>query len=101
MAIKTKDELLESLRAILGESTDDVSLSLLEDVSDTIDDYVRRVESVTDWESKYNELDAEWRQKYRDRFYTTEPKEDIDTDIVDGGERYYDYGELFEEKKED
>lgn len=101
MAIKTKDELLESLRAILGESTDDVSLSLLEDVSDTIDDYVRRVESETDWESKYNELDAEWRQKYRDRFYAAEPKEDIDTDIVDDGERYYDYDELFEEKKED
>ena len=38
MAIKTKEELLASLKQTFGDNTDDATLSLIEDVTDTYDD---------------------------------------------------------------
>ena len=38
MAIKTKEELLSSIKTVLGDNTDDNTLSLFEDISDTYDD---------------------------------------------------------------
>ena len=38
MAIKTKDELIQSLNAVLGDNASDEALALMEDVSDTLDD---------------------------------------------------------------
>ena len=37
--VRTKEELLQSIREKLGDSTDDESLSLIEDVSDTMDSF--------------------------------------------------------------
>lgn len=77
--VRGKDDLLNSLRERLGEQTDDVSLAILEDVSDTIDDYEKRTNDNTNWKEKYEENDAEWRQKYRDRFFNT-GSEDVPED---------------------
>ena len=60
---RTKEELLETAKNILGENVSDAALSFLEDISDSIN------APDIDWEQKYNENDAMWRQKYRDRFY--------------------------------
>lgn len=77
MAIRTKEEILESIRTRIGDDTSDEALALVEDVSDTMDS-LSNAES-EDWKSKYEENDAAWRQKYRDRFYNT-GKEDEDKD---------------------
>lgn len=69
MAVRTRDEILESLRARIGDSTDDDTLALLEDVTDTLSDYETRVSDSTNWKEKYETNDAEWRQRYRDRFF--------------------------------
>ena len=66
MAIKTKDELIQSLNAVLGDNASDEALALMEDVSDTLDDSTAR--GTVDWEQKYRENDAAWRARYRDRF---------------------------------
>lgn len=66
MAIKTKDELIQSLNAVLGDNASDEALALMEDVSDTLDDNAAK--GAVDWEHKYRENDAAWRARYRDRF---------------------------------
>lgn len=63
MAVKSKEELIESLKAVLGEEADDNSLTLLEDVADTFD------ANQLDWKQKYDDLDRDWRKRYRDRFF--------------------------------
>jgi len=78
MAVKTKDEILNSIKTIIGENTDDNVLTVLEDVSDTFDDYSDKVKDTTDWKKKYEDNDAEWRQKYKDRFYGVVGEEDDD-----------------------
>lgn len=64
MAVRSKEDLITSINAIIGETPDDAGLALLEDVSDTLASYV----DTEDWKSRYEENDAEWRKRYRDRF---------------------------------
>lgn len=74
MAVKTREEILESFRTRLGENPDDDSISFLEDVTDTLDDFEKRANGDgTDWKSKYEENDANWRKKYTERFFSGEP----------------------------
>lgn len=68
MAVKTIEEILEAIKSKIGEDTSDDSISLLEDITDTMDDYETRVADKTDWKNKYDELDATWRRKYIERF---------------------------------
>lgn len=68
MAIRTREELLTQIRDIIGDSTEDNALSILEDVTDTYADLETRAADQTDWQARYTQLDQEWRQRYRDRF---------------------------------
>lgn len=75
MAVKTREEILESFRTRIGENPDDESISFLEDVTDTLNDFEARANSDgTDWKSKYEENDANWRKKYTERFFSDEPE---------------------------
>ena len=77
MAVKTREEILESFRTRLGENPDNDSISFLEDVTDTLDDFEKRANGDgTDWKSKYEENDANWRKKYTERFFSDEPELD-------------------------
>ena len=76
--IKTKEEILEQIKSKIGDSTDDNDLALLENISDTLDDLKSRVSEAGDWKTKYEENDKAWKQKYRDRFFNTEAKEEIE-----------------------
>lgn len=67
--VRTKEELLESIKARIGEDNSDEAIALVEDITDTYDDMATRVTEAGDWKSKYETNDAEWRQKYRDRFF--------------------------------
>ena len=72
--VRTKEELLQSLREKFGDSTDDSSLSIIEDVSDTMDSF----KDETDWKAEAERIDKEWRQKYHDRFFNPSPEKDED-----------------------
>lgn len=75
--IKSKNEILEQIKAVLTD-TSDSTLSVIEDITDTINDLETKVADKTDWESKFKENDESWRKKYRDRFFNTE----TDTDAI-------------------
>lgn len=77
MAVKSKDEIMNTLKERFKDSTDDDTLSFLEDISDTYDDMSTRIDQAGDWKAKYEENDKEWRQKYHDRFFN-KPKEETD-----------------------
>lgn len=73
MAVRTREEILESIRNIVGDSTDDNTLQFLEDVADTFTDFENKTANQSDWEAKYKENDEGWRKKYAERFYTGDP----------------------------
>lgn len=68
--IRTKSELLDSIKARLGDDTSDEALALVEDINDTIDDFESKTSDATNWKQKYEENDSQWRQKYKDRFFS-------------------------------
>lgn len=79
MAIKTKAELLELVKARIGDDTSDEALAIIEDVTDTLDDYETRIADSGDWKARYEQNDADWRKKYKERFFApTEEQEEID-----------------------
>lgn len=70
MAVRTRDELMAQIKErITGD--DDQSLSFIEDITDTLNDYDSRIKESGNWKEKYETNDAEWRQRYRDRFFGT------------------------------
>lgn len=77
----SKDELIAKVKAYTGDRTDDETLTLIEDVTDTITGVD------VNWEEKYNDL----AKKYKDRFTesgveekeTEEPEEKEDIKIDD------------------
>ena len=73
MARLTQSEFMTKLKSIIGERTDDEAISFIEDCKDTITD------DKDDWKKKYDdvvkekeELDKTWRQKYTDRFFSSD-----------------------------
>lgn len=76
--VKTKEEILNSIKDILKDDTSDCALSLIEDLSDTLDS--AKASDETDWKTKYEENDAQWRQRYRDRFFSKPAQEEEDID---------------------
>lgn len=83
MAIKTKEELLNAIQTRFGDDASDEAIAFIEDIDDTISDYESKISDTTDWKSKYETNDAEWRKKYRDRFFSTEADDGDDDDDID------------------
>lgn len=65
----SKEELLEKVKSYIGDRTDDETISLIEDINDSVE----VVDDNENWEEKYKALDNEWREKYIARF--SEPSE--------------------------
>lgn len=99
MAIKTVEELLESVRTRLGDDQSDEALALLEDISDTYNDMKSHTDGGEDWKKKYEINDAEWRQKYRDRFFNKSNNDDGNDDDNDGdkNKKPLTFNDLFKE----
>lgn len=76
MAVKTREEILETIRTRVGDQTDDETISFLEDVTDTLTVLETRANGDGEnWEQRYKDNDAEWRKKYKERFFSSEPDE--------------------------
>lgn len=69
MAVRTREEIMTAVRGRIGENVDDDTLALLEDIDDTLKS-VETAAGGENWEEKYRALDQEWRQRYRDRFFS-------------------------------
>ena len=78
MAIRTRDELMNLINERIT-ATDDATLELIGDITDTLSDFDNRI---VDADTRYAELDKSWREKYRERFLgapAVKPVEDNDT----------------------
>ena len=96
MAVKTREEILAELKVRVGEQTDDKTIAFLEDVTDTLSDLETKAKGDgTDWKAKYEKNDAEWRKKYTERFYSSEPNPGPEPTKIDDKPKPKTYEELF------
>ena len=97
MAVKSTEEIMSAIRERFGEDTSDETIGFIEDVKDTLEEWEK--DSKIDWKTKYEENDKNWRQKYRDRFFSGKQEDDEDED--NHGEetprKKYTYENLFKE----
>lgn len=83
MAVKTREEILESLRGRFGEEPTDDDIAILEDITDTFTDFEEKTSDATNWKNKYEENDKAWRKKYSDRFFSKDADGDDNPDCSD------------------
>ena len=97
MAIKTKEEILELIKARVGDDVSDEAIAIIEDVTDTLDDYETRVADSTGWKARYEQNDAEWRKKYKDRFFNKGEEPVEEPDEMEEVKEIKTFEDLFEE----
>lgn len=68
--VRSKEELLKAINEIEG-IPEDTSISLIEDITDTMDSFSDQ----TNWRTKYEENDAQWKKKYKERFFNSDSKD--------------------------
>lgn len=68
MAILTREQFLDRIKVRVGDGTSDEDLSFIQDMTETFDS----LNSSEDWKKKFEDNDREWREKYRDAFFTGE-----------------------------
>lgn len=100
MAIKLREEILKSLNALIGDNSNDENLAILEDVTDTLKDYEEKTADQTDWKTKYEQNDAEWRKKYKDRFLSGETIKDEQEEDVKKDSKPLTFDSLFKERED-
>lgn len=99
MAIKSREDLLKSLNTLIGDNSNDENLAILEDVTDTLKDYEEKTADQTDWKTKYEQNDAEWRKKYKDRFLSDEEIKDEQEEDVKKDSKSLTFDSLFKERE--
>lgn len=94
MAVRTAEELLAAIKERIGDDTSDEAITLIEDISDTINN--KTSDDKEDWKKKYEENDSAWRQKYRERFFNPSTEGEKDEEEIE--EKSLTYDELFKEE---
>ena len=79
MATIKKADWLDKFSKFIGDDTSEEAIELIEDVSDSWDEG-----DGEDWKAKYDQLDAEWKKRYRDRFFDGGSKNPDDEDVDSG-----------------
>ena len=94
MAKLSKDELIEKVKKYVGDRTDDETIEIIEDISDSIDS-----SDADKWKKKYEENDTMWRDKYISRFFEKNGEENEDPANEDDEKEYNTFEDLFEEEE--
>lgn len=95
MAKLTKNELIEKVRKYVGDRTDDETIEIIEDISDSIDS-----SDADEWRQKFEENDRMWRDKYISRFLEKKEDEpDTPTEHDEEEKEYNSFEDLFEEEE--
>lgn len=96
MAKLTKNELIEKVRKYVGDRTDDETIEIIEDISDSIDS-----SDADEWKQKFLENDKMWRDKYISRFLEKKEDElDTPTEHEEEEKEYNSFEDLFEEEED-
>lgn len=96
MAKLSKNELIEKVRKYVGDRTDDETIEIIEDISDSIDS-----SDADEWKQKFEENDKMWREKYISRFLEKKEDElDTPTEHEEEEKEYNSFEDLFEEEED-
>lgn len=96
MARLTRDELIEKVRKYVGDRTDDETIEIIEDISDSIDS-----SDDDEWRRKFEENDKMWRDKYISRFFDKKEDElDTPTEHEEEEKDYNSFEDLFKEEED-
>lgn len=96
MSKLSKDELIEKVKKYVGDRTDDETIEIIEDISDSIDS-----SDADEWRQKFVENDKMWRDKYISRFLEKKEDEpDTPTEHEEEEKEYNSFEDLFEEEEE-
>lgn len=96
MAKLSKDELIEKIKKYVGDRTDDETIEIIEDISDSIDS-----SDADKWKQKCEEIDKMWRDKYISRFLEKREDElDTPTEHEEEEKVYNSFEDLFEEEED-
>lgn len=95
MPVVERDTLIQRITSVLSDPESDDSLSLIEDVTDTLD-----ARESDDWKTKYEENDAAWRKRYKERFLKKPDKEPVIEDEDEEKEEKKSYDDLFTVKED-
>lgn len=98
MAKLSKDKLIEKVKKYIGDRTDDETIEIIEDISDSID-----TSDSDEWKRKYEQNDKMWRDKYVSRFFDKkeeDPETPTEHEEEEEEKEYNSYEDLFE-KEED
>ena len=105
MAVLSHDDFMNAVKGLAGDNADDSTLAMIENFTDTINDLESRASDTTDWKTKYEQNDNEWREKYKARFFEgeagTSPADairDQKEDITDDG-KDISFDDLFKERE--
>lgn len=97
--VKTKDEIMSAIRERIGEDSGDSALELIENISDTIDDYETRIKGDgKDWKAEAEKIDKEWREKYKSRFFGKIDEGREESVDVETEKKTLKYEDLFKEE---
>ena len=102
MAVLTHDEFMKKLNTLTDGKTDDDTLTIIQDFTDTFKSLEEKedVEAVrVEYEQKLKTLDYTWRNKYRDAFFngTEEKKDEEEEEEEEEKEEPHKYEDLFKE----
>lgn len=100
MAVLTKEEFMSRISDRLGDDNSDEAIAFMEDMSDTYNDMSTKLNDTTDWKKKYEENDAEWRNKYRERFTSNDDTSHNDDGTEDEPPTPMTYDDLFTTKED-
>lgn len=113
MAILTLEQLIDALKKFIGDRTDDEALSFMENVMDTVtagaenttkEELENKIEAlVKEKEALVKEkeaLDAEWRSRYKERFFERPIIESNDSLDLSKDVEPVTFEDLFEETEE-
>lgn len=94
MAKLSEDELIEKVKKYVGDRTDDESIEIIEDITDSI-----HSSEADEWKQRYQENDKMWRDKYISRFFEKKEDEpDTPTEQENEEKEYNSFEDLFEEE---
>lgn len=106
MAVLNKEDFMLRLQERIGDDTSDEAMQFIEDMTDTFNDFETRSSGLNDeqWQSKIDELDKSWREKYKARFFNTETTPDDvkgnqEDDVKDDENIEKTFDDLFEERE--
>lgn len=93
---------MNRLQEHFGSDNSDETLSLIADLTDTYNDMETRANtSNAEWQTKYNDLDNSWRDRYKARFFEQGSAEVMSSqraDVIDDG-KVTTFEDLFTERE--